>query len=165
MPAGGLKRMAAEFPEMAKFLQEDLAEVLGQIGGAPAAPTSEDLGALLAPRFEETLSEVDMRVEKRLLKRDHPDWEKVVKLPEFADWKSKVLPPEQAAELDDSWDADVIGTRLSEFKSWRATKEQKQAARREQLEDAITPASGRRDKSGSVPLDEEEAFLAGFAGL
>ena len=159
---GGLKRLSAEFPELAKFLQDDLSEVFQGFTGA-SGPSSEEIGVLLAPRFQETLSEVDQRVERRLLKRDHPDWEKVVGSPEFAQWKTDVLAPEQATALDNSWDADFIGSRLTEFKTWQQARRVKQQERQRRLEEAITPASSRKD-ARQEELSEEEAFLAGFNG-
>lgn len=160
----GLKRTAEEFPEMAKFLQEDLAEAFAGFTGSPAtAPTSEEFGALLAPRLEEALSEVDKRVERRLLKREHADWEQVVASKDFADWKSGVLPPQEAAALDDSWDADFIGERLKAFKTWKAAKDARLQDRRKVLEDAIVPNPNRRE-TNRTEASEEEALLDGFYG-
>ena len=159
---GGLKRLSAEFPELAKFLQEDLTEVFQGFTGA-AGPSSEEIGVLLAPRFQETLSEVDQRVERRLLKRDHPDWERVVASQDFARWKADVLAPDQATALDESWDADFIGTKLTEFKTWQQARHAKHQERQRRLEEAITPAGSRKD-ARQEELTEEEAFLAGFNG-
>lgn len=159
---GGLKRLSAEFPELAKFLQEDLTEVFQGFNGV-AGPSSEELGAIMAPRFQETLSEVDQRVERRLLKRDHPDWESVVASRDFAQWKSDVLAPDQATVLDESWDADFIGAKLTEFKAWQEARQAKHKERQRRLEDAITPAASRKD-ARQEELTEEEAFIAGFNG-
>jgi hypothetical protein len=164
LPEGSFKRMTEEFPEMTKYLQDDLAEVLSQLGGAPAAIDADTITQALNPRFEETLSEVDKRVERRLLRRDHPDWDKVTKSPEFADWKAKVLPPEEAAVLDESWDADFIGGKLTDFKAWKAAKEAKAAERQQRLDAAITPTHGRREVPLEEPADVEDAFLEGFNG-
>lgn len=162
LPEGGLKRMAAEFPEMAKYLQDDLADVLSQLGQGPAATDPDELGQMLQPRFEETLSEVDKRVERRLLKRDHPDWETVVHSEDFKEWK-KTLPPKEAAELDESWDADFIGSKITAHKLYLKEKAEKAAAKERRLEDAIVPTNSRRPPP-AASQDIEEAFEEGFYG-
>ncbi len=158
LPDGGLKRLSAEFPEMAKFLQEDLSEVLAQ---ANPASSPDELRESMRPAIEEIFSDIEQKLERRLLTKEHKDWQQVVASDLFSTWKKTVLPPNEAAELDESWDSGFIGEKLTAFKAWKATQEAAVAERQKRLEEAITPASGGRTPSQKA-LSDEEAFLAGF---
>lgn len=163
LPEDALKRVTEEFPELAKSLREDLQEVLngGLVFESPA--TTPDFTEQFKTQRDQTLSEVDKRVEQRLLRRDHRDWEQVVQSEDFKGWVTNVLPQAQAAQLNDSWDADFISEKLTEFKSWKAAKQSQADKRKTRLEQAIAPSRGL---SGRPVEDdsEEAAFIAGFNG-
>lgn len=162
MPDKGLQRLAAEFPEMARSLQDDLNEVLSQMSAPASAPFSaQEMEEMIKPKLDDTLSTAEKRVELRLLRREHPDWKAVTESDPYRFWKERVLPPDQAEELDESWDADLVGKQLTAFKAWRDDQKKRAASQRTRLERAIDPTRGTSEPT-TEPEGEEAAFLAGF---
>lgn len=90
-----LKRLSAEFPEMAEMLAEDLSGV--SLAG------NFDSGAMERV-IDERLDRTSKQYETKLLSVMHPDWKQVVSTNEFTEWKSS-LPDEARVVLDDGWDA------------------------------------------------------------
>jgi hypothetical protein len=157
--AGGIspmakERLAADFPELAEMLFDNSQEPPSAFTPAPQPPPT---GA--------DKEELEQAFEKRLLKRDHPDWERVVISPEFTEFK-KTLDPKIASELDDSWDADFVSPKITEFKQWQADLAAKQKADQEKadrLESAIVPKGVPRTGTASGGADsEEEAMMAAY---
>lgn len=147
---GQLKRLSAEFPEMAEMLQEDLKEALGS--GAAAAPESVD--KLLSERLDAT----SKTYEQKLLTVMHPDWRGIYADKAFEQWKG-TLPPDELQIVESSWDAISVGEALTKFKAWRDQSAQAKQARQTRLEAAVTPKGGRAMPSVAT---EEDAFVAGF---
>ena len=99
---GQLKRVAADFPELAQALQDDISELAG-------SPVDAD----------EISRRVTIAFETKLLRAYHPDWKAVANSPEFHTWKAG-LPTESRAELENSNDAEYLADRISEFKTMKA---------------------------------------------
>lgn len=144
------KRTAAEFPEMAEMLADDLSQIGLPSGGF-------DSGAVERV-IEEKIAKERQASEVKLLSVMHPDWKRLVQEPEFAEWKA-TLPSEQQDVLDNGWDAISIGEGLSTFKEWKSKATQAAASKRQRLEAAIAPKTATR----VAPVQTaEDAFLAGF---
>jgi hypothetical protein len=162
--AGALKRLNEEFPEIASMLAEDLTELMG----APAAPAAEAPAAKPADApftpdvktlITEAVTQVREATEQRLLTVLHPDWNTVVKSPEFAAWMG-TLPAEKAKKYGESDDAFVAAEAFTEFKAFKPKGQKPSARGKERLEQAITP-----DGDGAPPtpsLDDNAAFVQGF---
>ena len=154
--AGGLSPRAAErlkvdFPELHEMLFGESDDTTAQADHA--APPSH------IPQPAEDATKV---FERRLLARDHKDWEQVVTSPEFAEWKGSVLNPEDAATLEESWNADFISEKIAEFKSYKAAGAQKAAAiqlKQERLDNATTVRGIPRTSTSSLGDDDEEAAM------
>lgn len=169
MPSGGqvkltsesFKRMHNQWPEMAADLAQDLSEALAHVGGSvPAAAfDSSEVERIVAERASETEKKLNQVVERRLLTRSHPDWEGVVTSSDFALWKQNVLKEEERAALNTSWDADFIGKKIDEFRSWKDKSQQSRTNKQKRLEAAIQPTGGAVPTS---KLSEDDAFVAGF---
>lgn len=168
MPSGGqvkltsesFKRMHNQWPEMAADLAQDLSEALVNVGGSvPAAFDQSDVERIVAERASETEKKLNQAVERRLLTRSHPDWEGVVTSSDFALWKQNVLKEEERATLNASWDADFIGKKIDEFRSWKDKSQQSRTNKQKRLEAAIQPTGGAVPTS---KLSEDDAFHAGF---
>lgn len=152
------ERLKADFPELAEMLFEDAPEPQ-QI----AAPTAAQIPAATAQPAED----VERKFERRLLTRDHRDWEQVVSGQDFATWKDTVLKPEDAAALDESWDADFISGKITEFKNWQAAEAKKSSdrqAKQQRLDDAIIPRGLPRAGAASPGDDDEEAAMLAAYG-
>lgn len=159
--AGGLspkaaERLKAEFPELHEML-------FGEADDTTVQPDHQaaQVQTVVVPAEDGTKT-----LERRLLTRDHKDWEQVVATDEFASWRDNVLNSEDATALDDSWDADFISQKITEFKEWRAGEAKKntdQQTRQERLNDAITNRGIPRVSTSSLGDDDEEAaMLANF---
>ena len=147
-------KLSKEFPELAEMLAEDLNGVL--TGGA-SAPDPAQFEQIIETQLNTRLQPMQQQFEARVLTVMHPDWKQVVPSPEFAQWK-QTLPPEVAQELDTSWNAEFIGSKLSEFKDWKTKTAEAQRNKQRKLEAAITPKGG----AAKVALSENDAFIQGF---
>lgn len=152
--ADKLKRMSAEFPELAAILAEDL-------NGMTVSSGSPDIEQLIDSRVKSSLDKSSQAYEAKLLTVQHRDWRQVVASDDFVGWKES-LPPEEKAELDSSWDAEFIGSKLSQYKDWKAKATQSKQTNQRRLEAAITPKGGA---SGKPAISETDAFLAGFKSV
>ncbi len=152
-----LARMHKAFPEMAEMIAEDLNGVLS--GGAAADPAQFEqlVETKLNERLQQTQQAMQQQFEAKVLTVLHPDWKAVVPSQEFVQWKQS-LDPEVQAELDNSWDAEFIGSKLTEFKDWKTKLATSQASKQRRLEAAITP---KGSANPPAPTDED-AFMAGF---
>ena len=153
-----LKRLNAEFPEIASMLAEDLSEAIGSnVGsGVDFTEAKKQLDEELQS-FKTHLEQESARV---MLKRSHRDWQDVIKSPDFGLWVGNVLPKEEAEQLQTSWDAEFISDKLDEFKAWRLKAAESSEKKQKRLEAAVPP---RGDRTGpSTAQSEEEAFLSGF---
>jgi hypothetical protein len=175
--AGGIspkarEKLTTEFPELAEMLFGD-EPIPAQLPAAKAADI--DISSVVNSKLDETTK----NFEKRLLKRDHPDWQDLVKTEAFGHWRANVLSPEDDATLADAWDADFISEKLTEFKSWKqqqaenagkesaraAGKNAEKDAKRDRLEAAILPDGTPRGLQGGAPgVDEEEAAMLAAYG-
>ena len=156
---GARKRLEADFPELAEMLFEQDVAPAAEVPVQTSTPVASEDG--------------DRKMERRLLTRDHRDWEQVVAGPEFAAWKDGVLKPEDAAALDESWDADFISGKITEFKAYKAeaavkaATAERQAAeaklKQERLNSAIPPRGNPRTGAVSSGDNEElDAMMANF---
>lgn len=150
---GALKRLSAEFPEMAAMLSEDLTEALQ---GAATGHGGVD-NAEIESRFEQS----NKAMELKLLTMAHRGWEKDVRTPEFEQWKG-TLPPNELQIVNDSWDAVSVSAALDKFKEWKSATTQTKQVRQNRLEAAITP---RGNRAPTPAMSEEDAFLSGFKSV
>lgn len=170
---GALKRLNAEFPELADILEQDLSEIIA--AETPAVEAKPD-GAFNPAEFEakvtasvnSTVEKIREGFEKKMLTVLHSDWETVVKKNEFGDWL-KSLPEADRSKYFYSDDAMVAAEAIARFKAWKpkpadkpAEKPKVNVKKQERLEQAITPAG-----EGTAPattIDDEAAFVSGFKG-
>lgn len=147
--SGSLKRLSAEFPEMAALLSEDLNEALqGQT----------QAGGIDQQAFRSELERSSKDMETKLLTMAHKNWRQDVQTPEFAQWKG-TLPPDELHIVNDSWDAVSVSAALDKFKEWRSAATQTKQARQNRLEAAITPKGNRQP---APSMSDEDAFVQGF---
>ena len=147
--SGALKRLSAEFPEMAALLSEDLNEALQ---GQPQA------GGIDQQAFRSELERSSKDMETKLLTMAHKNWRQDVQTPEFAQWKG-TLPPDELHIVNDSWDAVSVSAALDKFKEWRSAATQTKQVRQNRLEAAITPKGNRQP---APSMSDEDAFVQGF---
>lgn len=150
---GTLKRLSAEFPEMAAMLSEDLNEALQGSGGAS--------GGLDKQAMNERFEHAGKTMELKMLSMAHRNWQRDVMTPEFEQWKG-TLPPDELQIVKDSWDAVAVSAALDKFKEWKSTATQAKQNRQSRLEAAITP---RGNKQPTPVMSENDAFLAGFKSV
>lgn len=173
-----LEKLSGAFPELANLLREDLQ---GLQGGdtttlapvVPAGITQEQFDQLLTERLSAKDVETRELLEIKVLNITHPDWEQVIRTPEFALFRDNVLPQDVGRQLMVSEDSAFISQKLSEFKQWRATATATPApvveavpaapsAKSKRLANAVLPA-GTAASSLNAPVTEEDGFAAGFA--
>lgn len=149
---GQLKRLSAEYPEMAEMLTEDLKEALGS-GAAQVDTTSVE--RVVIDRMEQ-----DRREQKQeMLSLVHPDWREIAASNDFEQWKVG-LPPDELHIVETSWDTASVSRVLTKFKQWRESATQSKQTRQARLEAAVAPKSNRAMPTGGAT--DEDAFVAGF---
>ena len=161
-----LERLNAAFPELAEILREDLkpmgmpeqVEVPVQQGF-----TQEQVEQMLQDRLQTFQHQQNEAMEIRALGAVHPDWEQVIRTPQFALWRDNVI--SDGAELMSSESAAFISAKLSEFKQWQNRPTQPAQALvtpapSRRLANAVQPASRAAPAAG--PVSEDDAFEAGF---
>jgi hypothetical protein len=180
---GALKRLGAEYPEIAQMLSEDLEEASTasqepppEPTGAPAVqPMPEDFDTRMNTAVDTAVAKVTEKMEMRLLTVLHNDWLTLTGEKEF-DTFLKSLPgekvavqlkngavaqyPKEAKRYLESNDAVVAAECFTKYKGWKAAHQRSKKQNEERLEGAITPPSG-----GAPPpatLDDEAAFQDGF---
>ena len=169
------ERLASEFPELAAMLfdEEEPAVV--------ATPSSEVSPPVVAapvfvPDDDNWQKDPTKVIERRLLTRDHKDWETIVRGGDFQYWKDNVLSAVDSIKLDTEWDADFVSEKLTEFKAYQsqaqtlaatnAKKAEEERLKKERLDNATTPTGLPRDVrfSGSHDAEEEAAMMESFGG-
>jgi len=155
------ERVAEEYPDLAEMLfggTEDIPE-------AQQAPQI-DVESIVASRVKEKEQAFSERLEKRLLSKDHRDWQQVVSEPEFGQWAA-TLPVDEQQKLGASWDADYLSEKLTEYKDHRKGQVESTAGKvsekQKRLEAALQPKGVPRMTPGSED-DEEAAMLKAFSG-
>lgn len=148
------ERLAAEFPELAEMLfdatdteqEPQPVQQQQQTQTQQQATPAEDYGKF---------------IERRLLTKDHPDWEQVAQSPEFNAWKL-AQPAEVAQALDTTWDSVYLSGKLTEFKQWKqaqAQKQQQSAKKQNRLEAAVIPQGVPRASGPAGDDDDEESMM------
>lgn len=153
MQVSKLQKLGSMFPEMAELLEQDLSGVA--VGGSSVDP--DQVSQIVEQQVQSRLQKVQEQTEVKLLTIMHPDWKSVAPSDEFSKWK-QAQPAEVQAQLDDSWDAEFLGSKLSEFKDWKKQTAASQQTKQRRLEAAITPKS----VAAPVAPSEDDAFIAGF---
>lgn len=167
LSVGQLKRLSGEYPELAELLASDLSEAFSNTGGG--SPGQQFDPSMIEQPLADKVKEVERNFEKRLLRKEHKDWEETVTSDDFKLWGTNVLPREEWLQLNASWDSEFIAEKLTEFKAWKqqatAQSESQTNTQREQkqkrLEAAVTPTSGRTN--GPNIQSEDDAFASGFS--
>lgn len=159
MTAGQLKRVAQDYPELAKALREDLREFGGAAGQSlDMTEVERRAQAIVSQELPKEL----VKQEVKILRLYHRDWVDVVRSPEFASWSRTLTPAEQQRLAGN--DGEFIADKISDFKARPKPKTTAQASatsntRQRRLEAAVSP----RGAGGHAPAPAvEDDFEAGF---
>lgn len=152
--ADKLKRLHAEYPELANLLSQDLGDM--STSGNP-----QQIEQMVEQRIQTSLDKASQAYEAKLLSLQHRDWRQVVAAEDFVGWK-ETLPADERAELDASWDSSLIGEKISQFKEWKSKTVQTKQTNQRRLEAAITPKGVTSAKPAPTEMD---AFMAGFKSV
>ena len=168
---GQLKRMEAEYPELATILKEDLSEAFGattENNQAPAGTTQQTQQTDDTQGTQQTQSnpledpdvqKVLQRKEMAIVTAKHETWATDKNTPEFSAWK-KTLPDVAVNLLESTWDSEILVPAFDDFYKWRDAEKAKQTTKQQndkRLANAITATDGRA-VTGAHVLDEDAAF-------
>jgi hypothetical protein len=143
LTADKLKRMHAEYPEMAAIFAEDLSDVLT----APAGSfTKEQVDAIVSERLTEKSAEVELK----LLTIAHPDWHANRHSPDFAIWLT-TLPPEVSESVQCSQDSAFLTKAFTGFKAWKGAAQEAKKAADEAASAAAKQKTEKRLEGGITP--------------
>ena len=159
---GQLKKLSEEYPDIARLMEEDLAETTAapaQTAPQPAQPAqtaTPDLDSMVEERVAKRME----AIEERWLGRDHPDWQEVAKSNDFNLWIA-TLKPERQQEILKTSDASVFGQALTEFKDRQKGRTTARTTKQNRLEAAITP-QGADDDASQDQLTADQAMEAAY---
>lgn len=168
-----LTRLTENFPELAEILREDLKDMGPGEAAAPAAAgptfTAEDVDKIVTEKLTAFQHQQERAMEVKVLGSAHPDWEQVIKTPQFAIWRDNVIA--DGKELMESENAAFISRKLTEFKDWAKVTvvtapvapapAPTGASNRQRLANAVLPRTAAAQPAQS-PVTEEDAFMAAF---
>ena len=168
-----LTRLTENFPELAEILREDLKDMGPGEAAAPAAAgptfTAEDVDKIVTEKLTAFQHQQERAMEVKVLGSAHPDWEQVIKTPQFAIWRDNVI--KDGKELMESENAAFISRKLTEFKDWAKVTivtapvapapAPTGASNRQRLANAVLPRTAAAQPAQS-PVTEEDAFMAAF---
>jgi len=162
-----LKRLTADFPELAERLAEDLSEVLMPDAGTAAAKLDpEEVNKIV----EAKLADFKFRSDVQRLDTLHGDRKEIIASNDYKVWFG-LQPVHVQDAIKTSREVDFVSSALTAFKTWRdrtaqgpavaadAGKAAKQRDKR--LDNAIVP-SGTAADQGKKVLTAEDAFEAGL---
>lgn len=152
-----VEKMKEEFPELAELL-------IPVIAGRTVPGTNVD--EVVNQRVSEVMTQKEIAIEQRFLRKDHPDAREVINSEQFVNWLRQQPAPYQQ-EVSTTKDSEVLSQGLSEFKQWRdaqnkAANAASESHRRKQarLEGAITPTGVPVARQSKLP--DEAGLTAGF---
>ena len=174
-----LEKLNEAFPELAEILREDLK---GLGGGAALSQstepqvktfTAEEVEALLNTKLQSFQQQQERAFEVKALGAVHPDWEQLVRTPQFALWRDNVIT--DGKEVMESENAAFVSRKLTEFKDWvkattspahvesapTAAQQTPVRAAQQRLRQAVLPNTSAPPASQAVT--EDDGFAAGFA--
>lgn len=167
-----LEKLGQTFPELAEILREDLKSIsVAPVAEQPAQQTftAEDVDRIVSEKLGTFKVQQERALEVKVLGSVHPDWEQVIRTPQFALWRDNVIA--DGKELMESENAAYISRKLTEFKDWvkATTSPTHQPAptpassttNKDRLRQAVMPVGAQVQSTG--PVTEEDAFAAAFA--
>lgn len=160
------ERLAEEFPELAEMLFDGAGEP-GNVAPQIQIPNFDEL---VESKVQTRQEELRQSLEKRLLSRDHKDWQQVVVGDGFRGWVA-TLPPADQQQLASTWDADFVSSKITDYKAWQAAQSKgneadalKAAEKTKRLEAALVPKGVPRNGPSYDEDDEEAAMAKAFSG-
>jgi len=153
------ERVTAEFPELAEMMFDEEAAVTD----TPVQQTP-----VVDTKVADALEQYKRENERKLLKLVHKDWEQVVGDGKFHAWMDQKLTADERQAFGESWDAEHVGGRISEFKQYMHSIQPAppvDTTNKDRLDGAVTPRGLPRGSVSVSPEDEEEAaMLKAFGG-
>ena len=148
-----LARTGTDYPELAESLAEDLAALL------PQSHDPAKVEELVQARLHEALEKRDQQQAVKELKREHKDWETVVVSADFKLWLQG-QPEAKQEEFASTWDPDVVGGYLSQFKTHSDSLKQRRQHTTARLEGAVAPRGDGGASTSKLP--DSAGLSAGF---
>lgn len=161
-----LRRMKEQFPELAEFLQEDLAESLAAL--APKAPDPTEVQGLIEKGVSQGVAQQMAVMREQIVTDSHANWKTDLwqdgqlgtqRTADYAAWL-KSMPPEQAKAFEESENPFYVAKRIAEFYEWRDQAAKAKQQQQDRLKAGITPKGVPR--AGQPTMSDEEALRKGF---
>lgn len=153
LQADALKRLHAEYPDLADALSEDLGALM------PTQSDPKQVEELVSTRVKAALEERDQKQAAKDLKREHKDWESVVVSADFKLWMQG-KPEAEQEEFASTWDADVVSGYLTQFKTHRESLAKQGQRKTARLEGAVVPKGDGGAATSKLP--DSAGLRAGF---
>ena len=160
-----LKRMKEEYPELAQFLQEDLAESLSAL--APRGPDSKELHELIDRGVAQGVEARMAELREAAVTDRHERWKTDLyadlktgqKTPEYQAWL-KTMSEAEGKAFEASQNPYFVIKKLDAFYEWRDKAAKAKQQQQDRLKANITPQGVPR--AGQATPSDEEAMRKGF---
>jgi len=164
--AAALKRLGADYPELAEQLAEDLSEILGgaetpQGEAKPPQMTQAEMEARVSERLAQTRAHLQEEMQKDVLSVYHKDWEKTLQTDDFKKWWFAL--PEDKRAYYDSPKAAFAAEALTAYKATKEKVQKTATKTKERLEAAVVPKGAGSSKPPT--LTDDDAFDSGFKAV
>lgn len=160
-----LKRMKEEYPELAQFLQEDLAESLSAL--APRGPDPKELHELINHGVAQGVEARMAELREAAVTDRHERWKTDLyadlttgqKTPEYQAWL-KTMSEAEGKAFEASQNPYFVIKKLDAFYEWRDKAAKAKQQQQDRLKANITPQGVPR--AGQPTTSDEEAMRKGF---
>lgn len=160
-----LKRMKEEYPELAQFLQEDLAESLSAL--APRGPDPKELHELINHGVAQGVEARMAELREAAVTDRHEHWKTDLyadlttgqKTPEYQAWL-KTMSEAEGKAFEASQNPYFVIKKLDAFYEWRDKAAKAKQQQQDRLKANITPQGVPR--AGQPTTSDEEAMRKGF---
>lgn len=161
--ASALKKLSADYPDLAEALAEDLSGIYAEKQETPEAKpadNSADIDKLVNARLAETAANMQREFQEELLTIRHKDWRKILPTDDFKSWWYSL--PEDKRNYYDSPKAEISSEALDAYKAAKESTKKKTTEKKERLEAVITP---KTTQAAPPSQNEEDALEAGFRSV
>lgn len=161
-----LKRLKEQYPDLAGFLQEDLAESLTSL--APKAADPNEIKGLIDQGVAQGVARQMAKLRDAQVTAAHEHWKTDLyadlktgtKTAEYQAWL-KTMPDAEAKAFEDSTNPYLVINKLNQFYDWKGKEAKAKTEKDERLKAAITPKGVPR--AGQQTMSDDEALAKGFS--
>lgn len=147
-----VEKLKGEYPELAELITP-------LVGGVDMSAVKQIVDESVSKVAQEANVRIEQIQAQMRLTKKHPDWEDVRTTPEYTAWLGQ-LPQDERQKFLNTWDSDLVSTKLTHFKTWRDQANSKKQDHQQRLARSVQPAGV--PARGQTRLPDSAGLAAGF---